>query len=64
MKTPPTLTEREEEKRNRCLSDADRWRLIQAAIDWADAQRPVPRNSPAACKEKERRILPSLPGAC
>jgi hypothetical protein len=53
---------REEEKRNRCLSDNARWRMIQAAIAWADSQRATPRNSPAACKEKERRILKTLSG--
>ncbi|HMP76994.1 MAG TPA: hypothetical protein PKE12_11935 [Kiritimatiellia bacterium] len=63
MKPPPTLAEREEEKRSRCISIDDRWRMIQSAINWADAQSAVPRNSRFACKDKERRILPSLPGA-
>jgi hypothetical protein len=54
------LVRREEEKRNRCISSEARWRMIQAAIAWADAQRAIPRNSPVACKENERRILATI----
>jgi hypothetical protein len=54
------LIRREEGKRNKALDPVERWRLILAAIAWADAQQPVPRNSPARCLEIERRRLGRL----
>lgn len=43
-------------KRDRCLSDQQRWAMLQAAIDWADRQQPFSRNSPRACKLNEERL--------
>jgi hypothetical protein len=48
---------REEVRRDRHTDPAERWRLIQETITWAEAQSTVRRNTPAACKARERRLL-------
>jgi hypothetical protein len=54
------LKRREEQKREAMWDPAERWRVIQEMIDWADAQAPVSRNTPARCLERERAILAGL----
>ena len=54
------LITREEEKRMRHWNAADRWRVIQETIAWAESQQSVKRNTPAACLAKERHLLESL----
>jgi hypothetical protein len=51
------LKRSEEQKRAAMLDPAERWRLLQELITWADAQRPVPRNSPAGAQAAERVLL-------
>jgi len=51
------LLRREEAKRNAHWNPAERWRVIQETIAWADAQAPVPRNSKARCLELQRAKL-------
>jgi hypothetical protein len=55
------LLRREEAKREACWDPAERWRVIQETITWAEAQLPVPRNSPRRCKELERAKLERRP---
>ena len=61
MIDPPNdeLLRSEERKRQAHWDPAERWRVIQAMIAWADAQATVRRNTPARClelqREKERR---------
>lgn len=47
------LKRREEEKRERAWDPAERWRLIQETITWAEAQLPPEqrRNRPRVPKE-------------
>ncbi len=45
------------------MPESERRLYMQSAIAWTDAQQPVPRNTPAACKAKERRILRAAPAA-
>lgn len=40
------LIQNEELKRERRWSNQERWRLIQEALDWAEAQSTVKRNDP------------------
>ena len=47
----------EEAKRNRHLDPAERWRLIQAAIEWAQSQQTVRRNTKEACLANQARLL-------
>jgi hypothetical protein len=54
---PDDLKCREEAKRDAHWNPAERWRVIQETIDWADAQAPVPRNSKARCLELQRAKL-------
>ena len=54
------LKHREEAKRDAHLDPAERWRLIQEMIAWADAQAPVSRNSMARCLELQRAKLASM----
>lgn len=42
-----SLKEREEEKRDRHWDPAERWRVIQETITWAESQAAVKRSSPA-----------------
>jgi hypothetical protein len=50
------LKQREEAKRNRRLSEQQRWRMIEETIDWVDSQQPVPRNSKAGCLANQARL--------
>jgi len=54
------LIRAEEAKRQRCFSPAERWRVIQETLAWAEQQRTVRRNTPAACHANQRRLLTSL----
>jgi hypothetical protein len=54
------LKRREEEKRQRCWDPAERWRVLQETIAWADAQAAVSRNTPARCLELQRARLAKL----
>ncbi|MGD0655559.1 MAG: hypothetical protein ABSA16_14550 [Thermoguttaceae bacterium] len=36
---------------------AERWRLLQDFLTWADAQKPVPRNSKEGCLAAQRKLL-------
>ncbi|HEY4759634.1 MAG TPA: hypothetical protein VIH42_03550 [Thermoguttaceae bacterium] len=51
------LLRREEAKRNRMWDPIKRWQMIQDMITWADAQRPIPRNSRQGCLANQRRLL-------
>jgi hypothetical protein len=51
------LLHREEAKRNRMWDPTERWQMIQEMIDWADAQKPVPRNSKEGCLSAQRKWL-------
>jgi hypothetical protein len=54
------LKRREEAKRDAHWNAAERWRVIQETIAWADAQAPVPRNSKARCLELQRIKLAAM----
>jgi hypothetical protein len=54
------LLRHEEEKRRRSVRDAERWRLIQQTIRWAEQQVTVRRNTPAACLREQQRKLAQL----
>jgi hypothetical protein len=47
----------EEQKRAAAWDPLERWKAIQAAIDWAESQATVRRNTPARCIELERAKL-------
>lgn len=49
----------EEKRRNRHFDPVERWRAIQDAIAWADAQQKEPRNS-RSNRIKEQREKNSL----
>jgi hypothetical protein len=51
------LIRREEAKRDRMWDPAERWRMIEEMIDWADSQKPVPRNSKEGCLAAQRKWL-------
>jgi hypothetical protein len=51
------LKRREEQKRQRCWDPAERWRVIQEMITWAESLPSVRRNTPARCLELQRAIL-------
>jgi hypothetical protein len=51
------LLQSEEAKRIRMWDPVERWRMIQEMIDWADAQKPVPRNSKEGCLAAQRKWL-------
>lgn len=51
------LVMKEEARRQACWRSADRWRAIQEAIEWADRQQAVPRNSRASCLMRQQRML-------
>jgi hypothetical protein len=53
----PEQKRREEAKRDAAGDSATRWRQLQQMIAWAEAQAPVRRNTPAACKAREARLL-------
>ena len=47
----------EQKKRDRMMSPSRRWKMIQESIARAEQQLPVRRNTPAACKANERKLL-------
>lgn len=47
----------EKAKRDRMWDPRARWRALQDAIVWAEAQRPVRRNDPAERRREEDRKL-------
>ena len=51
------LKRREEEKREKCWDPAERWRVIQEMITWAESLPTVRRNTPARCLELQRAKL-------
>jgi hypothetical protein len=49
----------EEHKRETHWDAAQRWRVLQETITWAEQQATVRRNTPARCLELQRaRLLP------
>jgi hypothetical protein len=59
MIEPPSddLERREELKREAHWDPAERWRVIQEMIVWAESQATVRRNTPARCLELQRAKL-------
>jgi hypothetical protein len=59
MVEPPSddLKRREELKREAHWEPAERWRVIQEMIVWAESQATVRRNTPARCLELQRAKL-------
>lgn len=53
----------EEAKRDRHLDPAERWRLIQSAIAWAESQQTVGRNTKEACLANQARLLAGMKAA-
>ena len=51
------LQRREEQKREGAWDAADRWRVLQETITWAEAQATVRRNTPAECLRLQRAKL-------
>ena len=51
------LIHREEQKREAAWDAAERWRVIQETITWAEAQATVQRNTPAECLRIQRAKL-------
>jgi hypothetical protein len=47
----------EERKREAAWSDAQRWRVLQETITWAESQATVRRNTPERCLFLERAKL-------
>ena len=50
----------EQAKRERHWDPQLRWKVMQETIAWADAQRTVRRNTPAACLAEQNRKLAAL----
>lgn len=50
----------EEAKRERRLDPAERWRLIQSAIAWAESQQTVRRSTKESCLANQARLLARL----
>jgi hypothetical protein len=50
------LLRSEEAKRDRMWDPAERREMLQELIAWADAQKPVPRNSKEGCLAAQRRL--------
>lgn len=59
MKIPQSELRMESRKRDACWDPRKRWQSIQGTLNWAEAQLPVPRNSPQACLAHQRRLLQS-----
>lgn len=62
-KTPEDWTrliQEEEQKRERNWDPAERWRVIQETITWADQQFDPPRNSMAGCLRAQAEKLAFL----
>ncbi len=55
------LHRREQAKREAAWDPAERWRVVQQTITWAEQQATARRNTPAECKRLERQKLASLP---
>jgi len=51
------LVAQEQGRRERAWSPADRWRVLQETIRWAELQPTARRNTPRACLARERRLL-------
>jgi hypothetical protein len=51
------LKRREEHKREAAWDAAERWRVLQETITWAEAQATVRRNTPAECLRIQRAKL-------
>jgi hypothetical protein len=51
------LKRREEQKREAAWDAAERWRVLQETITWAEAQATVRRNTPAECLRLQRAKL-------
>ena len=47
----------EERKREAHWDPADRWRVLQETITWAESQAAVARNTPQRCLELQRAKL-------
>ena len=54
------LIQREERKRERRWNSQDRWRLIQEALNWAETQSTVRRNTPECRVAEQARKLAFL----
>jgi len=54
---PSDLKQAEEAKRERNWDAAQRWKVLQDTITWAEQQATVRRNTPAACLANQQRIL-------
>ncbi len=54
------LKRREEEKRDANWDSAQRWRVLQETITWAESQATVRRNTPERCLELQRAKLAAL----
>ena len=64
MNLHASLVQEESKRRDRQLSPKDRWSLIQQAIVWTDAQRPLSRATPQACKANEAKHQSSSDAVC
>jgi len=51
----------ESAKRLRNWNRAERWRVLQQTITWAEGQATVRRNMPAACLREQQRKLSQAP---
>jgi hypothetical protein len=56
------LLRREEAKRAKMQTPAEQWQATLDALNWAESQLPVPRNSKEACLAAQRRILDMMHG--
>jgi hypothetical protein len=54
------LKAREEQRREAAWDPAERWRILQEAIAWAESQATVRRNTPESCLELEKAKLKRL----
>jgi hypothetical protein len=54
------LVQSENAKRERNWDPVQRWDVIQATLTWGEQQRTVLRNTPAACRANQNRLLASL----
>jgi hypothetical protein len=54
------LIRSEEQKRDAAWDPAERWRVIQETITWAEAQATVRRNTPERCRELQQALLARL----
>jgi hypothetical protein len=54
------LIRSEEQKRDAAWDPAERWRVIQETITWAESQATVRRNTPQRCIELQQALLARL----